>query len=56
MKKIYLCGHTGSMNRGCEAIIRSTTKILDECGANNVSAYTFNFSDDSALEDSMLLL
>jgi len=24
-----MCGHTGSYNRGCEAIIRSTAKILN---------------------------
>jgi len=29
MEKIIMCGHTGSYNRGCEAIIRSTTKILN---------------------------
>ena len=28
MKKIFLCGNTGSVNRGCEAIVRSTVKIL----------------------------
>lgn len=28
MKKIFLCGNTGSLNRGCEAIVRSTVRIL----------------------------
>ena len=28
MKKIFLCGNTGSVNRGCEAIVRSTAKVL----------------------------
>ncbi len=28
MNKIFLCGNTGSMNRGCEAIVRSTIKVL----------------------------
>lgn len=28
MKKIILCGHTGSNNRGCEAIVRSSVYIL----------------------------
>lgn len=28
MKKIILCGHTGSCNRGCEAIVRSICKII----------------------------
>lgn len=26
---VYLCGETGIINRGCEAIIRSTVKLLD---------------------------
>ena len=28
--KCYLCGQTGNRNRGCEAIMRSTVKILDQ--------------------------
>ena len=28
MNKIFLCGNTGSTNRGCEAIVRSTVKVL----------------------------
>lgn len=28
MTKIILCGHTGSNNRGCEAIVRSTAQIM----------------------------
>lgn len=28
MEKIFLCGNTGSINRGCEAIVKSTVKIL----------------------------
>ncbi len=35
MKKIYLCGHTGSNNRGCEAIIRSTINILRASGVDD---------------------
>lgn len=31
-KKLFLCGHTGSDNRGCEAIVRSTIKIFKEAG------------------------
>lgn len=31
-KKLFLCGHTGSHNRGCEAIVRSTVKIFKEAG------------------------
>lgn len=32
MSNIFLCGHTGSDNRGCEAIVRSTVKIFGETG------------------------
>lgn len=30
MKKFFLYGHNGSGNHGCEAIVRSTCKILRE--------------------------
>ena len=30
MKGIILCGHTGSHNRGCEAIIKSTADGLHQ--------------------------
>lgn len=33
MLKVVMCGHTGSSNRGCEAIVRSTIKLLEE---NNI--------------------
>ena len=46
MKKFYLCGHTGSANRGCEAIVRSTVKVLRECGAEDITLLTFKESDD----------
>lgn len=28
--KYFLCGNTGSVNRGCEAIVRSTVKVLEK--------------------------
>ena len=31
-KGICLNGHTGSINRGCEAIIKSTAKIFNDLG------------------------
>lgn len=46
MKKIYLCGHTGSINRGCEAIIRSTVDILKSCGANDIVLLSFAKNQD----------
>lgn len=49
MKKVILCGHTGSVNRGCEAIIRSTVEILKKCGVKDISAFTFNKTDDVKL-------
>ncbi|MBQ2688159.1 MAG: polysaccharide pyruvyl transferase family protein [Clostridia bacterium] len=32
MNKLFLCGHTGSDNRGCEAIVRSTIGIFNKAG------------------------
>lgn len=32
--KVFLCGQTGSMNRGCEAIVRSTVKVLNRKNGN----------------------
>ena len=49
MKEIYLCGHTGSVNRGCEAIVRSTADILKECGVKKVNALTFDENYDKFL-------
>ena len=49
MKKVILCGHTGSVNRGCEAIVRSTAEILKKCEVKDISAFTFNESDDVKL-------
>lgn len=41
MKKVYLCGHTGSHNRGCEAIIRSTVSVLRESGVDDCRVYSY---------------
>ncbi len=32
MKKLFLCGHTGSNNRGCEAIVKSTAELFKAVG------------------------
>lgn len=40
-----LCGHTGSQNRGCEAIVRSTSKLLKEMGLD-VITYSFDINGD----------
>lgn len=49
MKHFYLCGHTGSVNRGCDAIVRSTVGILKECGAEDISLMTFAQAQDKQL-------
>lgn len=49
MKKIYLCGHTGSMNRGCEAIIRGTAEVLKSIGIDNIEVLTFDEKYDKIL-------
>lgn len=46
MSKIFLCGHTGSENRGCEAIVRSTVEILNQIGINDVQLVTFAQEQD----------
>lgn len=38
MKKVVLCGHTGSHNRGCEAIIKSTADLFSSMGVEAVLA------------------
>ena len=46
MKKIYLCGHTGSENRGCEAIVRGTLEVLHACDVTDVTLVTQNRAQD----------
>lgn len=38
MKKIVLCNHTGSFNRGCDAIIKSTANLLKSANIQVVLA------------------
>lgn len=45
MKEIILYGHNGSKNHGCEAIVRSTSKILSSVGV--VSLISFNKDEDT---------
>lgn len=49
MNTVYLCGHTGSMNRGCEAIIRGTSEILKSIGIDNIEVLTFDAKYDKML-------
>lgn len=51
MKKVFLCGHTGSINRGCEAIVRSTVRILRKTEfSDDITLATFNPNDDKKLD------
>lgn len=49
MNTVYLCGHTGSMNRGCEAIIRGTSEILKSIGIDSIKVLTFDEKYDKML-------
>lgn len=47
MKKFFLYGHNGSGNHGCEAIVRSTCKILrEEFGDIDIKLASGNTSED----------
>lgn len=51
MKKIVLYSHGGSGNRGCEAIIRGTRKIIgDTCNENTFYLCSLNKEEDTAVE------
>lgn len=43
MKRIYLCGHTGSMNRGCEAIVVSVSHILEQLGVDKKHRFLLTY-------------
>ena len=47
MKKIYMYAHGGSGNHGCEAIVRSTVKILEEMGYDTPILISANPVEDS---------
>lgn len=49
MYSAYLCGNTGGINRGCEAIVRSTAKILRKCGIDKLYLMTFNRIFDESI-------
>lgn len=48
MRKVFLCGHTGSANRGCEAIARGTAEVLRVCGVEDITLLTANYEQDVA--------
>ena len=49
MKHNYLCGHTGSNNRGCDAIVRSTAGILRSVQDGEITLMTFAEQQDQQL-------
>lgn len=49
MKHYYLCGHTGSNNRGCDAIVRSTAEILRSAAPADMTLMTFAPQQDKDL-------
>lgn len=50
MKKAFLFGHSGSINRGCEAIVRSTTRVLKGSGFDDVNLFIDDQSYDKKLK------
>ena len=46
---MYLCGRTGSLNCGCEAIVRSMCKILNKSGVTDINAFTFKYTADKKI-------
>lgn len=52
MRSVFLCGHTGSINRGCEAIVRSTVKVLNE-KKGNIFLATYAEEQDQQLSEQL---
>ena len=52
MKKVVLCGHTGSINRGSEAIIKSTADLLNKQSIKVILA-THELEQDKKMDISM---
>lgn len=50
MGRVYLCGHTGCVNRGCDAIVRSTADILRALDVQDISLLTFAVQQDRQLQ------
>ena len=49
MSRVFLIGHTGSMNRGCEAIVRSTVKLLNSNDITELYLISYDRVYDSRL-------
>ena len=53
IKKIFLCGNTGSNNRGCEAIIQSTYDIIRDLNSDIPITLFLMFSFESPKQYSL---
>ena len=50
--KVFMFNHSGSLNRGCEAIIRGTVNILNGCrDGNSYTLSSFSPGEDKVLAD-----
>ena len=49
MSSVYLCGNTGGINRGCEAIVRSTAKILRNVNVSDIFLMSYNRNYDESI-------
>lgn len=49
MSRVFLIGHTGSINRGCEAIVRSTVKLLNYNDITEIYLLSYDEKYDSIL-------
>ncbi|MDY2957685.1 polysaccharide pyruvyl transferase family protein [Floccifex sp.] len=56
--RIFLCGHTGSKNRGCDAILKSTYKVLNVQSENEIDVLTFDkdYDEKMGLGENMKLI
>jgi len=54
---VFMFNHTGSLNRGCEAIIRGTINIIDNtCGDNQYTLSSCYPQEDEALDEKINLV
>lgn len=49
MARVFLIGHTGSINRGCEAIVRSTVKLLNYNNVTEIYLISYDETYDRRL-------
>jgi len=50
--KVFMFNHSGSLNRGCEAIVRGTVGIIEKtCPHNEYLLSSYNPQEDAVIED-----